>query len=415
MKRVLVALAAGLVLAACQEKLTQPADCPALCPSGQTQVLDTVLLPEYGLDSTFPGPDQGGPAEGYVGRGRGSAILISNNLPGADYRAVLRFASRPDTLIVKDTARTYSVDSAALVVPISGRDTTLSGATLQFYLIDSTQADTAATWAGITQAIAARTPLATVPIPDSLTTGILRYVFTPAELDRFRDSTSLALAVALTAPQPTGVRITSVGNTTAPQFVSYLHINIADTLYQSRIDSRPLLVGTWVSAVPPSLPDSQYLAVGGTPSRRVALRFKVPAQLRDTATIVRATLELVPAEPVRGVPNDPALVEAVGVLTDLGAKSPQLSSSALNPAIDTVHAGETAPISLDVGPLVRLWKQFSTLPTSIFLVLQPEGASFTEPLFYGTRSEPPGTTPQASQLQPRLHITYTLPFNFGAK
>jgi hypothetical protein len=39
-----LAAAVGLaVTGACQERLTEPAECPALCPGGTPQVFDTVL------------------------------------------------------------------------------------------------------------------------------------------------------------------------------------------------------------------------------------------------------------------------------------------------------------------------------------------------------------------------------------
>ena len=48
-------LLAVVTLAACQEKLTAPADCPALCPGGQPQVFDEVFTAISGADSSFVG------------------------------------------------------------------------------------------------------------------------------------------------------------------------------------------------------------------------------------------------------------------------------------------------------------------------------------------------------------------------
>ena len=70
----LVALAGGLVLVAalaagCQEELTSPGQCPQLCPGGDVRTLDIVLTPTVGRDSTYTG---------YVNRGDGVALLVSN-------------------------------------------------------------------------------------------------------------------------------------------------------------------------------------------------------------------------------------------------------------------------------------------------------------------------------------------------
>jgi len=50
-----IALAIGLLLAgaACQERLTQPGECPALCPGGVPEVLQEVLEAAPGLVVVF--------------------------------------------------------------------------------------------------------------------------------------------------------------------------------------------------------------------------------------------------------------------------------------------------------------------------------------------------------------------------
>ncbi|HET8649255.1 MAG TPA: hypothetical protein VFL95_04385 [Gemmatimonadales bacterium] len=413
MKRWALLLIGVAILWGCQEQLTSPADCPTLCPSGQTTVYDTVIYPVFGRDSTFPGPNEGGPAEGYVARGRGTAVLVSNGLPDADARAVFRFSNRPDSLVVQDTARAYTVDSAAILLPLLGRDSTVHGTALQLYLMNDTLADSTVTLDEVNQAIAAGV-LASVPIPDTSSTGVIRYVFRGAELDRIRNVGTMALAVGLSASQPTGVRLATPFNATSAQFVSYLHIEIPDTTLQLRIDSRPLLFATWVTPTAPTLPDPEFLAVGGSPSRRALIRFDFPAFLRDSATVLRATLELTPTGPIPGLPNDPAVLGAQGVLSDLGAKSPLVSTATVTAGLDTIFAGQSTPAEMDVGSLVRLWRSFPKLPTAIFVSLSPEGSSFMRPLFYGTRSEP-GGPPITGSVQPRLRITYILPFNFQGR
>ena len=87
-----------MVSVGCQERLTAPADCPALCPGGQARVFDTVLTPIPNSDTSYTG---------YVARASAKALLVSNGLPASEDRAVYRFFARPDSIEVRDTcART---------------------------------------------------------------------------------------------------------------------------------------------------------------------------------------------------------------------------------------------------------------------------------------------------------------------
>ena len=122
-------LLAVLVLSACQEKLTAPADCPALCPGGQPQVFDEVFTPIVGADSSF---------SGYVQPHQAAALLASNGLEGFEERALVLFARRNDSVSVRDTLRAYTIDSVALSFTIVARDTTLGGLQLLVYRLSPT-------------------------------------------------------------------------------------------------------------------------------------------------------------------------------------------------------------------------------------------------------------------------------------
>ena len=159
---------------------------------------------------------------------------------------------------------------------------------------------------------------------------------------------------------------------------------------------------TYVSEVP-QVVDSILLAVGGAPSARALLRFNLPSRIRDSATIVRATLELTAVAPVTGLPTDPPRLLGLAVLADVGAKSP-LNSVLGRVAEDTLEIG-TSTASLEAVRLVELWLGATTRPTALFLSLTPEAASFSQPVFYSTRAADPA-------LRPRLRISYLLSFPF---
>jgi hypothetical protein len=153
----------------------------------------------------------------------------------------------------------------------------------------------------------------------------------------------------------------------------------------------------------PLVPDNAFLTVGGEPSARALLRFDLPEDIEDSATIVRATLELVPRSAMLGLPTDPALLQAKALLADLGAKSPVTTDTRFI-ASDTLAVGSADTVRLDMTSIVRLWQSSSERPEAVFLSLLPEAASFTRPVFGSTRSGTVGA--------PRLRITYLKPFPF---
>jgi hypothetical protein len=162
---------------------------------------------------------------------------------------------------------------------------------------------------------------------------------------------------------------------------------------------------TYVLASPVT-PDPDLLTVGGEPSSRALLRFDLPQPIEDSATIVRATLELIPASAIIGLPTDPPVLVARALLADLGAKSPVVTNDTRFIISDTLLVGQTDTVRVDVTPIVRLWQSADEQPEAVFLS-QPqetEAASFSTPVFGSTRSGTPGS--------PRLRVTYLKPFGF---
>jgi hypothetical protein len=181
-------------------------------------------------------------------------------------------------------------------------------------------------------------------------------------------------------------------------------VDIPDT-GTAKLRSFPL-TATFNSSLPavPEVIDSTLLTVGGAPSSRSLIRFDLPPRIRDSATVIRATLELTPVAPVSGLPNDPARIFARAVLADLGAKSPVETRIA---GIDTLPAGTSGTVEIEVARLMQqLWLR-TTGPTALILSLpqELEGGSFARPVFYSTSAADPA-------VRPRLHISYLLSFPF---
>jgi len=390
---------AALVSLGCQERLTAPADCPALCPGGSPEVFDEVISPIIGADSSF---------RGYVQPASSAALLVSNGLGGFETRAIMRFARRRDSVTVRDTARTYTIDSVAFGLNLVARDTTLPGLKILLYRLPIS-IDTTTTYAAVDPAFVPGNLIRTIDVSDTLKRGTIRTVFSGAGLDSVlippADTGVLALGIRIDSPGTTGTRLGSSAGGTGAVFFTYATLNVPDTgTAKLRTFSSTPTFNSFVTP-PQPVPDTTLLVVGGEPSSRALLRFELPQHIRDSATIVRATLELTPVVPISGLPTDPARLQAKSVLADLGAKSPVSSAFGRVP-VDTLDPGTTS-VSLEAVRLVELWLGATPRPSSLVLSLAPdlEAASFSRPVFYSTRAAD-------STVRPRLRISYLRAFPF---
>src|SRR5690606_28697202 len=394
--RVAFLLAAVLAVAACQEKLTAPGDCPALCPGGDLELRDTVLTPDSA--NTYP------LVGGYVERGIGQSILVSNGLPADDARGVIRFVPRADTVLVDGEWLPYTIDSISLFIGVAGRDTLAPGLELLVYRLPVELADSTSSFADIQALLVDANVIHTIAVPDTLESGVIETVYSGAELAAFdipaADSGALGIALALNAPTTTGIRIGGIaGGTLVPRFVTHVTVDVEDEDDENQTISRAGAFTSWVSAVDRVI-DFSRLEIGGAPSTRGLIVFPFAGQLRDSAGIVRATLELTPAQTIIGLANDPAVLQVRAILANFGAKSPPISTSNVQGGTAVLRAPIDTVISVDVTSIVRAWQAADSIPTALLLDLQPEAATFTHLTFEST----------SSPMQPRLRVTYSLPF-----
>lgn len=390
----LAGLMAALAVAGCEQKLLSPADCPTLCPGGSLVMRDTVLVPVAGMDSSYTG---------YVVRGAGGSILASSAMPASDDRAIVRFLPRDSTITLRDTARTYTIDSVAILLGLVARDTSLRGLRLAVHRLPA-RIDSTTTFGQVVASMTDATLIDSVAVPDTLRSGTIRLTVKGDKLPRVAipaaDSGVLAIGVAVAAPQGTGVRLgSSLGGAAAPVFVTYARANIADTTLQRQQIPRNAAFTSWVTR-PAAPPGPDLLVVGGAPSARTLIRFSLPRRLRDSTSIVRATLELVPSRPLYGLRFDPVALAVRGIVADVGAKSPLLSQPI---QLTDLVEGSSDVVRVEVGPLVQQWFADTLLPTAMMVSLVPEAASFSVPWFRSTRS---------AAGQPRLRVTYVVPFQF---
>ena len=392
MRRFLLLAAVALAAAACTERLTTPGNCPALCPGGEPEVRDTVLTALPGSDSSF---------SGYSSFTEASSFPLANGGALGESRAVIRFIQRGDSVIVGAESFELAIDSIIVRVVLQERDTTVGNLQLAIYRLPGT-IDSTLTWTELDALMTEANRLRTISIPDSARSGPFPLLFTGAELSKFdfapADSSRLAIGLRLIAPQP-GVGAyfgASRSGDAAPVFQTWGTIAVDDTAQQRQLLQRAVAQNFPVRPAPTPVTDD-LLLVGGDPASRALIRFALPDFLRDSATILRATLELTPDRPIVGIPGDSTRLDVNALFADFGAKSVPLNSPAsltwIKPGADTIR--------LEVTQLVRTWQGATPLPAALRIRHGFEWSSFMTPIFRSTRS---------ASGAPRLRITYRPPF-----
>lgn len=385
-----VALAGALT--ACQEKLTTPVDCPELCPGNSLIVRDTVIEPIFDLDSTFTG---------YLRAAEIPALLVSNGLPAGDARSWATFPRRTDSVIVDGLQHALILDSAEMTFRVVGLDKSVTGTQLVVHRI-SPAVDTNTTLAELDAQLTPESVMGRIAITD---TGMTKLSFKGEDLGKIAvfeaDSFRLGIGLRLEAPSPTGVRLESlISGSRPPTMTLFGKIAIADTARQRQTLSAAADSANYVINTPP-LPGGDRYALGGKRGRRAILRFLAPAALKDSAIILRATLELTPSGPLLGLKGDPATLEVRGVLADVGAKSPYIPNFG---ASVVLPVDVTDVQSIELRATVATWFVRGAPPSSLVIGINPEGGSFAWPEFFSTR---------AASGRPRIRITYALPSQPG--
>ncbi|MFI5235233.1 MAG: hypothetical protein ACHQXA_05925, partial [Gemmatimonadales bacterium] len=217
---VLAAAAIAVGAAACQEQLAAPAECPQACPGGRPIVRDTVLDAIVGGDSSFVG---------FITPGTGvGGVLVSDSLPGADDRAFLRFIGRSDSVQVKDTNRTYTIDSVAIALTVMARDSAVHGLFIYLYRLPVT-VDSGNSFAAIDSQLTPANLFDSIAVSDTLLTQALRLVYLGPTLAKIAippaDSGQIAFGFRIRAAAHTGARIGGIGSGSAvPTFSTYVTV-----------------------------------------------------------------------------------------------------------------------------------------------------------------------------------------------
>jgi hypothetical protein len=416
-----MAIAVCASAAACNENLQEGrAGCPALCPGQVLPIIDTVIdgLTGLAVDTTVAG---------YPPIGTAAELLVASGGDSLDVRGIIRFDSiafefspasgdtlRPAVAAYLPTL-TLRIDSTTFR---SGGAVTM---TIQAYDVDTIGNDTAVA------------VLASLFRPDRF--------LGQAQFDSLSDSVRIALDSGIVAKHIRGdkrVRIglrlittgrvditTTAGGGIAPSFqyfpstdttgvVAFTTVPrsltpLTDSLLQGDLATYPLIV------VGSSPRVAQRLDVGGMPARRVYLRFRLPARIVDSSTVVRATLTLA----VKGfggfLPGDSLTIFPQSVISTSDITDPTKAAAFLAPStivgIDTVRTSPDLADSVNIEFVnaVRRWSghQTDSVTRAIVLRIANEGA---DPLVTSFYAAGPGV-PRAQR--PHIHIAYVKPSGFG--
>lgn len=376
----------ALVAGACQEDLTAPGVCPAYCPSAGIRLVDTIIAGAVAQDSTFTG---------YVPAHSAAAIqLVSDSILAS--RGVVLFDGFRDTLVTEAGAGpVVALDSLELTVPVLRRSSD-SGLTLALYRLP-VAVDSSTTFADLDSAFEDFALITTVEIPDSLPGDTLHIVLPGAAFPEHlgADSLRLAIGLALRSSQPGFVDIGTVDGGFATTVARHVRVDVGDGQLVVARDFRSVSFDTYVHAgISPAPPG--VLVAGGAPSSRALLRLELPPAIADSADVVRATLVLVPAEPVIGAAGDHIVFRADPVIIDVGPKSPIGAAGQDSLTRVALRSGSRDAVRLDITSIVRSWQRDTSLARSLVVRAEREAAGVGELRAFS----------RESGQGPVLHVTY---------
>jgi hypothetical protein len=417
---------------ACVEKIAAPGECPAFCPGGSIQTVDTILRMHLARDSAY---------RGYAFAHRAGAMVVAD-VPGVvDSRAILATAALGPLLVLAGDTNSDPIvgsDSLKLTLTIIRRDTAARDLTLRFYRLPRTL-DSATTFAGVAAPFGAA-PLRSVNLDSLLakvdsfdvmtgdsigvdsTTGdairvdtarATRFIAVTAKFDSLQapyvaaDSGMLGIGVRIGAATPTSIAVGTREAGLSPSltwFVAVDSITATDTTRVHKSFPFPFVLFDSYVFEPAAAPLDSTLAVGGVPSARSLLRVSLPRVIRDSSQVIRGTLILVPAVAARGAPGDSFVVEAYTVAVDFGAKSPLDVRHRPDTALIRIGAADT--VRIEMTNLLQFWAADTLAPTALVLRSREEGANLAEIRFYPSA---------AAAYRPALRLTYARRFPFGVR
>lgn len=405
----LVTLIATMVTAAaCGESLDGGAACPSLCPS-QTQNFRDTTFEAVMLDTSV---------SGFPSLGLSPMVLLANHPDTLVTRAVIRFDALVTAFLPNGTGTLDSVttvDSVFLKLPLDSTGRGGTGAvTIEAFDVDTVGRDTVS--AVVASLFRPDRRIGAITVTPSLTTDTLRIPLSRAVLaQKIADKLPLRVGLRMTGGSGQLRLMAFVNDVGAPT----LHYDAAsDTSYRDIAVATSASLGNAITDVnlayqvyslvdkgSPSLgPD--VLAVGGFPAYRSYLRFRIPAVIVDSSTIVRAELLLTQRPSAFANTGDSVAIVALVPTTTQSVTDMRrvldLSASGIFAAIDSTRLvpRDSGVKVINVLTLARTWKVLpNDVPRALAFRINREGSQASELRFFNSKASTPS-------LRPRLRITY---------
>ena len=376
-----------LLVAGCREDLTAPGSCPEYCPAKLIDVFDSLFVGSIVEDSAWTG---------YVFPDIAERAQAVTDGAAAESHPIIRFIPLPDVL---DALPISSIDSFRIDILVAGR-AAVSGLELMVHRLPA-GIDSTTTYADLEPYFEDSTQIGVIALPDTLVNGA---VGTPLPGDAFptlaEDGWVAAVGFNISSGPEAWVDLLTLESIGQAVITMYARVvQGEDTTEVS--DFRQSAFDSYVS-VDQTPFDRDILGVGGAPSWRSILRVDLPSFVVDSSDVSRATLILVPSEPILGAAGDTLRLRADGLTQDVGSKSPIVAP--LPDVRDTLSVGGLSllvgasdTVVIDVTHIVKPWRADTSRPHSIVLWMVPEAVSVGQARFWSSRN---------AASAPALAITY---------
>ena len=408
------AVALATALAACSEDFGTGAACPDLCPETDVEMRELVLDP-IALDTTLVGLPPLGAAGRLLVASRGDTLVTYGVVRFDDLPT--RF--RPDPSDTTTEPITNLQNAQMRILTDSVRRIVDAPLTIQLYDVDTTAADTSN--AAIAALIRPDRLIGSITLPQDTTLDTLRVPISEAVLlAKIQADARLRVGIAISSDESAQIRVLGLASTSEATNITFTPV-ATDATEGSEIIIQPRsttpeesaaaaaqLADYTVVAVGSPDPAPDELGVGGLPNRRTYLRFALPPEILDSATIVRAQLILTQVPLTGGIaPNDtigvyPYIVTAGAPVTDLWRAASLIAAGSLL-GLDSIKAVPSSADArtVEVVSLVRAWQTQDPerVPHALVLRTAIEGYQPVEVRFHSSEAADPA-------LRPRLRLIY---------
>lgn len=380
---VLAVLAGG-----CREDLTAPGICPEYCPAKIIEVFDSLFVGSISRDSAYAG---------YVAAYEAERAQVISDGAANESRVIVRFNPFSAEFNNQPIAQ---IDSFRLRVDVIRRSD-WPGMELAVHRLPP-DIDSTTTHADLVAFFDDSTEIAVLVLPDTLESDTIS-VLLPGDAfpELIADSMVAAVGFRMTSGPEGYVDLGTREAAFPPVMTMYVQYT-SDEGPVEVSEQRVVQFDSFVAVDPPPF-GPNVLGVGGAPSWRSFLRFDLPSYITDSSDIARATLILVPFEPISGAATDTLRLRADALIGDVGSKSPilaparelwdTLSTGGLN-----LVPGERDTVRIDVTHILKPLRADSTRPRAIVLWMVPEAVSPAQARFWSSRNAPNA---------PALFVTYT--------